>query len=119
MLFPAERDVPRVWEGVAMGTGRGELGVSAKVATRDEEDEEGRKGKPRLVCVYTKDFGDRVDVRRVVEGLVGRGLVEGGMGRAVYYKCGECEGLSADVRRQLTCLHNSYRCVHAPWHQRW
>lgn len=86
MLFPAPADVDRVWGLVATGTARGELGIAAKVATDGGEGE----GKPRLVCVYTGDFSEAGDVRRVVEGLVGMGLVDrSGTGKGVYYKCGE------------------------------
>ncbi|KAL9122076.1 MAG: hypothetical protein Q9187_001360, partial [Circinaria calcarea] len=87
MLFPTEEDVNSVWRAVAEGTARGELGTAAKVAT-----DEGKGDRvPRLICVYTADFGDRVDVRRVLERLLERGLVGGkgdwGLERLVYYKC--------------------------------
>ena len=81
MLFAGAADVNRVWGIVARATVGGQLGVAAKVAT------ERGGGAARLVCVYTGDFADRGDVGRVVEGLVGLGLVGG---REVYYKCGEC-----------------------------
>ena len=88
MLFPMPEEVDRTWEAVAQGTARGELGIAAKVAT----DEGGGDRVPRLVCVYTADFADKKDVRRVLEGLVEMGLVKkrGVMGeeRGVFYKCG-------------------------------
>jgi Domain of unknown function (DUF1917) len=40
-----------------------------------------------LVCVYTKDFIDKEDVKRVIVKLVELGLVSR---RPVSYKCGEC-----------------------------
>ncbi|MCJ1259951.1 hypothetical protein MMC24_007790 [Lignoscripta atroalba] len=87
MLFPMPEEVDRTWEAVAQGTARGELGIAAKVAT----DEGGGDRVPRLVCVYTADFADKKDVRRVLEGLVEMGLVKkrGVMGeeRGVFYKC--------------------------------
>jgi hypothetical protein len=41
-----------------------------------------------LVCVYTNDFTDKEDVKRVVVKLVELGLVS--RRRPVFYKCGEC-----------------------------
>lgn len=91
MLFPTVQDVDYVWSRVAKGTAEGELGIAAKVAAADDEGEiEG--GKRRLICVYTKDFGDADDVKRVLLGLKGMGFLrgeDGGEGRGIYYKCGE------------------------------
>ena len=90
MLFPPPARVNAVWAAVAEGTVKGELGFAAKVAT------EGGEGRGRLVCVYTEDWGEVGDLRRVLEGLVGLGFVQGvgggvkrkrGGGRGIYYKC--------------------------------
>lgn len=91
MLFPTVEDVDYVWGTVAKGTAEGSLGTAAKVAAMENEAEGG--GQRRLVCVYTKDFGDAEDVKRVLVGLKGMGLLrgdDGGEGRGIYYKCGEC-----------------------------
>ena len=91
MLFPTVEHVDFVWGKVAKGTVEGELGVAAKVAAAESEDEVDG-GKRKLVCVYTKDFGDKEDVERVLLGLKGMGLLkgeDGGEGRGIYYKCGE------------------------------
>ena len=90
MLFPAVEDVDYVWSQIAKGTAEAELGVAAKVAAAGEE-EETDGGRRRLICVYTKDFGDREDVKRVLVGLKRMGLLrgeDGGEGRGIYYKCG-------------------------------
>jgi hypothetical protein len=90
MLFPAVEEVDLVWAAVAAATAGGELGVAAKVETAAEEEEgdDGGRGA-RLACVYTRDFRDEADVRRVLVGLKERGLV----GRwGLSYKCGECSG---------------------------
>lgn len=92
MLFPSADDVDFVWGKVAKGTAEGELGVAAKVAAKDDTGE-GREAR-RLICAYTKDWGDEGDVRRVLGGLKERGLLrgeDGGEGRGIWYKCGECE----------------------------
>lgn len=78
MLFPAAEDLTRVWREVVEGTINNRLGSAAKVAT-----DQGRKDR-RLICVYTKDFRDIEDVRRVLKELVAQGLVDSG--RGIYYK---------------------------------
>ena len=89
MLFPMPEDVNRWWKVVAEGTASGELGIAAKVATDDGRGER----ESRVICVYTADFEDRADVKRVLQRLVAAGLVrkKGPMGedRGVFYKCGE------------------------------
>jgi len=92
MLFPTVQDVDYVWSKVAKGTAERELGVAAKVAAM-EDGGEGDSGARRLICVYTKDFADAEDVKRVLLGLKAMGLLrgdDGGEGRGIYYKCGEC-----------------------------
>lgn len=88
MLFVAREDVDYVWGKVAQGTAEDELGVAAKVAAAAG----GEEGRERLICVYTRDFEDKVDVGRVLRGLKGMGLLLNGDGneRVIYYKCGEC-----------------------------
>lgn len=82
MLFPSPKNVDEVWAKVARATWEGELGVGAKVAAKNYDDENSEKS--RLVCVYTRDFEDRADVERVLEKLVGMKLV-GEQG--IFYKC--------------------------------
>lgn len=81
MLFPAIGRVDEVWEVVVRAMEKGELGDAAKVATDDGSG----SGQSRLICVYTADFGDVGDVRRVVSRLVDIGLVGKGP-KAIYYK---------------------------------
>ena len=85
MLFVAGQDVDSVWAKVAKGTAEDELGVAAKVAAAG-----GDEVRERLICVYTRDFEERVDVGRVLRGLKGMGLLMNGNGneRVIYYKCG-------------------------------
>jgi hypothetical protein len=82
MLFPMSEYVDDVWEEVAVGTAERQFGIAAKVSTADEEIGKERK-LTWLVCVYTKDFTDRGDVKRVIMKLVELGLV--GEERPVYY----------------------------------
>lgn len=82
MLFPKLEDAPRYWYKIAEATADNRLGISAKVSTGlgDVRDE-------RLICVYTKDFSDMDDVRRVLQGLVELDLVGPDNPRGIYYKC--------------------------------
>lgn len=68
MLFLSPEDLTRFWRLVADGVINKRLGPAAKVATDD--------GKPekRLVCIYTKDFRDKDDIRRVLGELVAMGV---------------------------------------------
>ena len=78
-----------MWQHVADATVNGQLGSSAKVATDSGVDQQGRQ---RLVCVYTEDFANEGDVKRVLKKLVEMGLVNKkealGASRGLYYKCG-------------------------------
>lgn len=109
MFFPLPEDVDRVWTIVAEGTARGELGSMAKVAA--DEGKGDRVG--RLICVYTRDFSDQEDVKRVLLGLVDKGLVDYGRGaRGIYYKCGE---YAFAVTPSKLCMLNRCRCVDVRW----
>ncbi len=89
MLFPMPETVNRTWELVATATAQNELGTAAKVAA-----DEGRGDRvPRLICVYTRDFADKADVKRVLAKLVEMELVQRPARdpkgeRSVYYKAG-------------------------------
>ncbi|RHZ51921.1 DUF1917 domain-containing protein [Aspergillus thermomutatus] len=80
MMFITADRVDRYWEAVATGTVSGQLGDAAKVATDDGS------GRPRLIAIYTKDYADRQDVKRVLEKMVDLGLVKTDE-RPIYYKC--------------------------------
>lgn len=82
MLFPAVGRVDEDWSVVVKAMEKGELGEAAKVAAADGSGD----GKARLICVYTSDFGDAGDVKRVLCKLVDLGLVGKGP-RSIYYKC--------------------------------
>jgi hypothetical protein len=82
MLFPDVERVDEVWATVVRAMERGELGGAAKVATDGGEGSQ----QGRLICVYTEDFGDVEDVKRVLGKLVELGLVGKGP-RGIFYKC--------------------------------
>ena len=84
MIFPSASEVNHHWSLVAQGTIAGELGHAAKVATDDGTQ------NSRLICIYTPDFTDKKDVKRVLERLCEMGLCNRNgalaQGRAIYYK---------------------------------
>jgi hypothetical protein len=82
LLFTPVHDVNRVWDIVADGTVRGSLGIAAKVATASGEPGQ----RDRIICVYTKDFGDLEDVTRVLHQMQKLHLVEDAPYRGIYYK---------------------------------
>jgi hypothetical protein len=83
MLFPKVHEVNEVWRQVCEGVEANRLGIAAKVSTSCQV-----AGDPtRLVCVYTKDFTDVEDVKRVLHALVEMGLVAADMPRGIAYKC--------------------------------
>lgn len=100
MLFPIAEDVNRIWSLVAAATADGELGHAAKVAT---DDGSGNQGS-RLICIYTEDFSDKEDVKRVLKRLVGMGLVNGkgpmGEERGIYYKADAFTHLGIDSKNE-------------------
>ncbi len=82
MLFPGPQDLQRYWRIVAQATADGKLGPVSKVGTYDPFD-----GKDEtLICVYTYNFADMDDVRRVLDELVELQVCTRD-GKPIYYKC--------------------------------
>ena len=83
MLFPPADKVDEIWALVANAVADGEMGHAAKVAVDDGSGD----NKARLICLYTEDHANKDDVKRVLERLVGLGLVTNrGDARPIYYK---------------------------------
>ena len=83
MLFCDPAEINLVWGVVARATASNELGIAAKVAP-----DEGERRKLRLICVYTKNFSDIVDVTRVAHKMRTLGLINL-KDKPIYYKCGK------------------------------
>jgi hypothetical protein len=83
MLFIPAVNVDRIWKIIAGATIAGDLGISAKVAPHDK-DEDPQSRRARLICIYTKDFSDIEDVVRVRRELKKLGMVE--TREKIYYK---------------------------------
>jgi hypothetical protein len=75
MLFPYVEKVDGVWDLIAGDVEGGNLGPSAKVATA-RPNPHSRNPKVRLICVYTSDWRDKDDVRRVLRRLRAIGFQE-------------------------------------------
>ncbi|KAH7382962.1 hypothetical protein BKA64DRAFT_173668 [Cadophora sp. MPI-SDFR-AT-0126] len=82
MIFPGPEEVNEVWSVIARATANNQLGISSKVAPDGGDD---RKG--RLICIYTENFRDLDDIRRVLLKLKDLGLVL--KSKAIFYKCGK------------------------------
>lgn len=87
LLFVPVQAVDRIWSIIAEDTLTGKLGCSAKVATEiDPSDPDSQptttttsdSDKPRLICVYTINFNDKSDIKRVLQRLRKRGVVKDG-----------------------------------------
>jgi len=68
LIFVDPKDVDEVWLNVKEATEEGKLGSSAKVSTAKPNPLAG-KSKQRVICVYTYDWMDEADVRKVREEL--------------------------------------------------
>ncbi|CBF83560.1 DUF1917 domain-containing protein [Aspergillus nidulans FGSC A4] len=82
MMFITPDQIDSYWQAVADATMKGLLGICAKVATLSGSDE---RNKARLMAVYTRDYDDIADVKRVLRKLVELKLVKRGE-RPIYYK---------------------------------
>lgn len=66
MLFPTPGIVDKSWAAIVRAVVDGRLGIAAKVATRPDNP----KHPTRVICVYTRDFEDERDIKRVLIELV-------------------------------------------------
>ncbi|KAK5168639.1 uncharacterized protein LTR77_005948 [Saxophila tyrrhenica] len=80
MLFPSNEEYPRFWRVIAEATAESRLGPTSKAATHTPVD------PLNLICVYTYDFTDADDVKRVLEELIELGVCFRD-GKPIYYKC--------------------------------
>ncbi|KAL4926918.1 DUF1917 domain-containing protein [Aspergillus undulatus] len=80
MMFITADRVDAYWGAVAEATMAGTLGIGAKVATDVEEDK-----RARLIAIYTRDYDDKDDVKRVLRKLVELNLVRSGK-KPIFYK---------------------------------
>jgi hypothetical protein len=68
LLFVPVAQIDEVWATIKAATESGKLGSTARVATARPNPNGARPGM-RVICVYTYDWTDEKDVRRVREAL--------------------------------------------------
>jgi len=68
LVFVDKNDVDEVWDKIKKAVEEGKLGSDAKVATAKPNPLATNPNK-RVICVYTYDYTDEQDVRRVREEL--------------------------------------------------
>ncbi len=71
LVFVAPANVDRVWAAIQGATEVDRLGIAAKVSTRCQT---GYESDHHVICVYTRDFRDKADVARVLDGLRSLGI---------------------------------------------
>src|SRR5262249_26877437 len=69
MLFIRQEHVNEVWEKIRQATEQGLLGICCKVATAMHNSPQARSETSKLICVYTYDYDDQADVRRILAAL--------------------------------------------------
>jgi hypothetical protein len=108
MLFPKPGELKRAWAIVATATSQGKLGPVSKVGIQKPGDES------TLICVYTYDFSDFEDVRRVLNQLVELNLCYAD-GKPIFYKCDAYTylGIKSDnVYKLRASLYSSADILH-------
>lgn len=85
MIFCSPTEVNEVWSAIAKYTSTNSLGIAAKVAPNDGS--VAPRGV-RLICVYTEDFSDKLDVYRVLKAIKDLGLVDKTQKGSIFYKAG-------------------------------
>ncbi|MGC1782386.1 MAG: putative phosphothreonine lyase domain-containing protein [Acidobacteriaceae bacterium] len=74
LIFVSHEHVDEVWEKVRVATEQGSLGDSAKVSTA-HRNRNAANPNTNVICVYTYDWTDAQDVRRIREALRQLGIL--------------------------------------------
>ncbi|SMR56193.1 unnamed protein product [Zymoseptoria tritici ST99CH_3D1] len=109
LLFPQPAQLKKVWAIVAAATAEGKLGPTSKVGTTSKVGEDST-----VICVYTYDFSDFDDVRRVLRQVVELGLCYAD-GKPIFYKCDAYTYLhikSDNIYKLRASLYNSTDVLH-------
>jgi len=75
LVFVSHKYVDTVWAQIKQSTEAGRLGPAAKVATA-RPNSNARDPRSRVICVYTYDWKDEADVKRVREELRRLGIIQ-------------------------------------------
>lgn len=105
LLFPLLAEVDRVWQSVAEGVSKGQLGPKAKVATASNKSGDGA----RVICIYTEDFSDQKDVKRVLDALGELDLIDAYSAQGISYKSDAYTVLGIDYGNGYDIKPSQYR----------
>jgi len=83
LIFVSSHSVDRIWAKIKNATERGRLGGIAKVATA-KVNPDFASSKVKVICVYTYDWRDEQDAKRIREELRKIGII-----RKIAYKTDE------------------------------
>ncbi|KAI1735159.1 hypothetical protein F4680DRAFT_312338 [Xylaria scruposa] len=83
LVFCDTQEVDQIWNIIVHATRDDKLGIAAKFAARTRQD----SSEPILICVYTYDFEDKEDVRRVAMMLEELGVIKAN--DTLYYQPGQ------------------------------
>ena len=72
-MFVRNENVDEVWEKIKKATEEGKLGDSAKVATA-KPNPNATNSDTKVICVYTYDWADERDVKRIREEIRNLGI---------------------------------------------
>lgn len=75
LIFVDVKDVDRVWAKIKKATEESELGGSSKVATA-KPNPNATNPERKVICVYTYDWSDEKDVKRIREELRKLGIIQ-------------------------------------------
>lgn len=75
LVFISHKSVDEVWAKIASATAAGHLGYLSKVSTAKPKSS-GKPPSSRVICVYTHDWTDELDVWRVRQALRDLGITE-------------------------------------------
>jgi hypothetical protein len=74
LIFVPVAQINDVWAKIKLATEQGRLGYAAKVATA-RPNPNARNPEAKVICVYTYDWSDETDVRRVRRELRALGIL--------------------------------------------
>lgn len=83
LIFVSDYFLDKIWIKIKTATEEGKLGGMVKVATA-KTNPDFQNSKVKVVCVYTYDWKDKMDVKRVRDGLRNIGIT-----RKIAYKTDE------------------------------
>ena len=76
LIFVSPKNVDEVWRKIKKAVEEGRLGNSAKVSTAKTNPLRSKRSKGHVICVYTYDWTDKKDVKRIREELRKLGITK-------------------------------------------